>query len=96
MIEDPTIYETRPVRHEPTEDGDVLATWEVRAKGFAGVLAFIAQFDRHPEFWTAIGDGWLVGNYHVLIDGAEIAIERRNDEWAQRQQDIEDHAIGRY
>jgi hypothetical protein len=88
------IYDTRPVHREKTEDGDLLITWEVRAKGREGAEAFCKQFDRYIESWTGCGNGWLKAQYHVLVDGAEVAIEARNDEWAQRQQDIEDRGTG--
>jgi hypothetical protein len=89
------LYTTQIIKREPTEDGDLYLTWEARAKGFAGVRAFHSDNDRFIRDWTACGEGWLKGTYGVLIDGAEIAIERRNDEWAQHQQDIEDSCCGR-
>lgn len=94
MIADTETFTTRRSGSEKTEDGDLLIKVEVRAKGFAGVRDFQAAHDRFIEVWTGCGDGWLKGTYSYLVDGAEIAIERNNDEWASRQQDIEDHAIG--
>jgi hypothetical protein len=94
MIEDTDLYNTRRAGSEKTEDGDRYFSFEVRAKGFAGVRAFHAAADRFIRDWTACGDGWLKGTYGILVDGAEIAIEARNDEWASRQQEIEDHALG--
>jgi len=94
MINDTETFETRRAGSEKTEDGDLLITFEVRAKGFAGVRAFHAAADRFIRDWTACGEGWLKGTYAILVDGAEIAIERNNDEWASRQQEIEDHALG--
>jgi hypothetical protein len=45
--------------------------------------------------WKGCGDGWLAAQYKVLVDGAELAIERQNDAWASMQQDIEDRCCGR-
>jgi len=93
MINDTETFNTSRVASEKTEDGDLLLTWEVRAKGFAGIRDFSAAHDRFIETWTGCGDGWLKGTYHVLVDGAEVAIEARNDAWASVQQEIEDHAM---
>lgn len=103
MINDTDTFNTRRLASEKTEDGDLLITWEVRAKGFDGIRAYNAERSNqmtsigtsmHPlTEWTACGDGWLKATYNVLIDGMEIAIEARNDEWASRQQDIEDYCI---
>ena len=93
MSNDTETFNTHRVRSEPTEDGDRLFTWEVRAKGFAGVRAFNLAHNRFIAVWTGCGDGWLKGTYHVLVDGAEVAIEARNDAWASVQQEIEDHAM---
>lgn len=90
MMQDLDLYQTQPVHRERNEDGDIVVTWEVIAKGFDGARAFIKQFDRSPEFWSGMGDGWLKATYFTVIDGAEDAIERQNDEWASRQQEIED------
>ena len=91
MSNDTETFTTRRVASEKTEDGDLFLTWEVRAKGFAGIRAFTAAHDRFIADWTGCGDGWLKGTYGVLVDGAEVAIEARNDAWASVQQDIEDH-----
>lgn len=85
---------TRRVASEKTEDGDLLLTWEVRAKGFDSARKWMKESDRWIEIWDACGDGWLVARYCVLVDGAEVAIEARNDEWASRQQEIEDAGRG--
>jgi hypothetical protein len=85
------LYDTCPVKREPTEDGDLLITWEVTAKGRKGAEAFCKDSYRYIKSWTGAGNGMIKAQYCVLVDGAEIAIERRNDEWASRQQDIEDH-----
>ncbi len=94
MIHDTELFTTTWVGSETTEDGDKLFIYEVRAKGFAGIRDFHAAHDRFIETWTGCGDGWLKGRFVRLVDGAEIAIEARNDEWAQRQQDIEDAGRG--
>jgi hypothetical protein len=68
----------------------LLITFEVVAKGFAGIRAFHADAGRFIRDWVGAGEGLLKGTYSVLVDGAEIAIERQNDAWASQQQDIED------
>ena len=87
-------FTTSTIKREKTEDGDLLITMEVRAKGFAGVREFHATANRFIRDWTACGDGWLKGTYNYLVDGAEIAIEAANDAWASHQQDIEDYWLG--
>lgn len=91
MNNDTETFTIARIGSEPTDDGDRLITWEVRAKGFAGIREFQASHDRFIATWTGCGAGWLKGTYCVLVDGAEIAIEARNDAWASVQQDIEDH-----
>ncbi len=95
MIQDTETFNVRRIASETTEDGDRLVTWEVRALGAAGVRDFAASYDRYIPTWTGCGNGWMRGTYSVLVDGSEIAIEARNDEWASRQQEIEDFALGR-
>jgi len=89
------LYTTRIIKNEGTEDGDRLLTWEVRAKGFVGARAFQADQDRFIPEWIGCGDGWLKATYHVLVDGAEVAIEAANDAWASQQQAIEDAGMAR-
>jgi hypothetical protein len=104
MIENTDLFNTRLAKSEWTEDGDKCFTWEVRAKGFAGVKAYNAERVNQMTSiggrlepllnWVACGNGWLKATYSHVVDGVEIAIEARNDEWASRQQDIEDRALG--
>lgn len=94
MIHDTDIYTVRPIKRERTEDGDLCITWEVRVKGRVGAEAFCKQFDRYIATWTGCGNGWMRSTYFTLVDGAVIAIEARNDAWAQQQQDIEDRCRG--
>ena len=96
MIENTDTFNTRLQTAEWTEDGDKLITWEVRAKGFAGVKAYNAERGNqmtsigtrlHPlTEWKGCGDGWLKATYNVLVDGADFALEARNDAWARDQQ----------
>lgn len=100
MIENTDTFNTRLQTAEWTEDGDKLITWEVRAKGFAGVKAYNSERGNqmtsigtrlHPlTEWKGCGDGWLKATYNVLVDGAELALEARNDAWARDQQFRED------
>jgi hypothetical protein len=100
MIENTDLFNTRLAKSEWTEDGDKLFVWEVRAKGFAGVKAYNAERTNQMTSiggrleplteWTGCGDGWLKATYSYVVDGAEIAIEARNDAWASHQQEIED------
>jgi hypothetical protein len=94
MSNDTAPYTRQVISREWTEDGDLFMTWEVKTKGFEGVRAFHKDADRFIDTWVGCGNGWMKGTYGVLVDGAEIAIEARNDEWASRQQDIEDHGRG--
>lgn len=91
MIHDTETFTTRRVASETTEDGDLLITFEVRAKGFTGINNFQAAHNRVIEVWYGAGNGWMRSTFHVLVDGAEVAIETRNDAWASVQQEIEDH-----
>jgi hypothetical protein len=88
-------YTINRIASETTEDGDLLITWEVMAKGFAGIRDFSAEANRFIQSWVGCGNGFLKGQYNILVDGAEIAIEARNDAWASHQQAIEDNCLGR-
>lgn len=84
------LHKTTIIKRETTEDGDLCLTFEVRAKGFAGVKEF-NETQRYPiGSWVGCGDGWYKTTFYKVVDGAEVAIEARNDEWASRQQAIED------
>lgn len=97
-------YTIRYMGRERNEDGDVCFSYDVLANGFAGVRAYNAdQRNRQGQCgkcgheiyeWTGTGDGVLVGRYIKVVDATEWAIEAANDEWASRQQEIEDAAIG--
>lgn len=88
-------YTISIIKRETTEDGDLCLTFEVRAKGFAGVRDFNETQQYPIGSWVGCGDGWYKTTLYKVIDGAEIALEARNDEWASRQQEIEDAALGR-
>lgn len=99
MINNTDLYETRRVASEWNEDGDKVLTFKVRAKGFEGIKAYNAECHNYRGMgelieWVGCGDGWLEATYYKAIDGVEIAIEARNDEWASRQQEIEDYCRG--
>lgn len=88
MLQDTETFTTKRIKQESTEDGDLVITHEVRAKGFKGIKEFSKTYDRfYIESWTGCGDGWLKGNFSYLVDGTEIAIEKSNDYWASMKYD---------
>lgn len=91
MIQDTELFNTRRAKSENTDDGDLLITWEVKAKGFAGIKAYNAEtVNYHGMYpigeWIGCGNGWLKAQFQRLIDGTEIAIEAANDAWAKDQE----------
>jgi hypothetical protein len=98
MIQDTELFNTRRIKSEKTHDGDTLITWEIRAKGFAGVCAYNCERRQQVDVysgraleriadWVGCGDGWMKHQFYQLIDGAEIAIEAANDAWASMQEE---------
>lgn len=85
------LYAVCMIASERTEDGDMLVTWEVVAKGFEGIRAFVDQHGHPYEIWTGCGNGILKTTYNVLVDGTALAIEASNDYRASMSHDPYDY-----
>jgi hypothetical protein len=64
------------VNREHTDDGDVLVTFKVVAKGFAGVRDYNEHAAHSLSVWKGIGNGFVEATFTRLVDGVEIAILR--------------------
>ncbi len=81
-------------KREPTEDGDFILTFKVTAPNRAAAFQFVKENPHTAGCWNGNGDGSYTSYFTKYVDGAEVAIEARNDEWASRQQEIEDAGRG--
>ena len=79
------------IKRETTEDGDLCLTFKVTAPNFDAARQFAKENPYKGRMWNGHGDGSYTSHFNKTVDGAEVAIEARNDEWASRQQEIEDH-----
>jgi hypothetical protein len=77
------------VNREHTDDGDVLVTFKVVAKGFAGVRDYNEHAAHSLSVWKGIGNGFVEATFTRLVDGVEIAIEKRNDYYASIQTEMD-------
>ena len=84
------------VKREPTEDGDYIMTFQVTAPNRAAAIQFVKDNPHKVSCWAGNGDGSYTSHFIKYVDGAEVAIEARNDEWASHQQAIEDSCLGRW
>lgn len=91
MNEDTTIS---LIKRETTEDGDFILTFKVTAPTFEAARQFAKENPEKGRMWDCHGDGIYTSTFTKYVDGAEVAIEARNDEWASRQQEIEDAGRG--
>lgn len=91
MNEDTTIS---LIKREPTEDGDFILHFKVTAPSFDAARQFAKENPDQGRMWNGHSDGSYTSHFTKYVDGAEVAIEARNDEWASRQQAIEDAGRG--
>jgi len=86
---------------DTTEDGDVVCKETYSVSTIAEAREVSDELIGHRGYswqfivWTGKG-GRLVYEREYVVDGAEVAIEERNDRWARAQQDREDQEAGRY
>ena len=86
--------------HDFTEDGDYIYVQTITCDTIAEIreetknLRNVVTRSNHPAYddivWTN-KKGKLTFTHTYVVDQVEVAIERRNDQWAQSQQDSFDY-----